>query len=751
MAVDRVSEVLLKYTVDGSSLQRISTANEQVIRLLDKTAKQTLSVEQAAERVNMSLANIARAKAIDQIAVNFHEAERAGIATDEALAQVAETLSLIGASDSEIEQVTRQLVEAADAAERLHDNPLPPVPETPEPSSSSTSSSINFRQLGGFGSQILGATGAGGGQAASLIGNVTAAVTEFNPVMLAATGLFSVGTLALSEYNRQLEQNIENAKLYGDALAQAFLAGTTAQIQAQLAEQQARLEAAQQTRDLLRQEQTTSRAALAQQLDNASSSVTNWLNDAATNIFGTVPTPDISSDNARTIEGYNAAIERQDAIIQDAQTQIDGFNAVLGTNTIAQNDAEAAESARIDALISGTQDAAAAQIRASQLMQTGTSEQVQSAITANRAQMNIYDQARAALVPYAAANENAAAEVERYTGLINQLSDENVRLTNTVLPVIAAREQEIEVTQRLTEDKQKELAVQLAAAEAADAAQKRTNDAYQKYFDAMKATADAQAALAAAQQKEAEITATHETKRTEILADQRAKEDEIRAQTMEAGLKQVEEFERQRLEIERRANATLANARASRDVLAAILAQRQREEDLRKLKESDTKQHAELERAEQKQLDAARAAAVRSLQLEDNRYKAELATQQRATLQKLVDLQNAQNSERALRNAYHNAWLNQQGSAQQASLQGWVAYGNTLIGLAQRVAAAVSGYSGGSSGAGVPSFPPLNVLSPTPYSSTVNNSRVTTINYNTTIDTANNTAVRNLTRAITQY
>lgn len=241
------------------------------------------------------------------------------------------------------------------------------------------------------------------------------------------------------------------------------------------------------------------------------------------------------------------------------------------------------------------------------------------------------------------------------------------------------------------------------------------------YFAALDAEAKARTELFAAQQKEADARAAHAAKVLEIQQNLADKEAELwrkagdetlqaDAKAQQSRLKQDQQYYKQVQDIQRRANATLANAIYARDALAAYLAKQARDEDLRKAKESNDERLKEIDAAleEQKsviakrldeQLKAQRKAADDALRTEADRRRKEAEINNRAIQAALVAAQNA---------AYAAQQIALTGSGGQVVIhtQLWNDLGNIALTGARNLLGAVGGVLSNGISGGTPLFPP---------------------------------------------
>lgn len=223
-----ILDIILKYSVDRASLAQTDAASAHVISLLDKTRRQTLSVEQAAAQFNAELAAIARNRAVDQIAQDFLEAERNGAALSDELEIIARRLSEIGASEDEIRNVARNV--------------------------GSAGRGTSTRRGGLLDTADSGLTAAaqllpgGAGDVARTTADLAQLFSVVGPLGVVAAG----AAVGVDQLNRQLEGSktlLENALDAGDRYYNAILSFTTDAALQEFGDQEARLYYLRQQRD----------------------------------------------------------------------------------------------------------------------------------------------------------------------------------------------------------------------------------------------------------------------------------------------------------------------------------------------------------------------------------------------------------------------------------------------------------------------------------------------------------------------
>ncbi len=194
MSQNSVSEVILKFSLDEQAQRRVLKGVGDVEQILSQTRKRLVSVEDAAAGLNSEFAELARAKAIENLSA---DAIRAASETDDwaaALKRVSTELSAIGASDSEIKQVARSLATAQSSTRggggtRTGGGNVETVD-----------------RLGSTGSQILSGLGQGElANVAGLVGDVAGSIGSLGVAGIAGAAALGAVTIAMAEYNRQID------------------------------------------------------------------------------------------------------------------------------------------------------------------------------------------------------------------------------------------------------------------------------------------------------------------------------------------------------------------------------------------------------------------------------------------------------------------------------------------------------------------------------------------------------------------
>lgn len=192
-AGEKIIALLLKLETDPAAQRKTERDLTGLRELLDKTAKATLTVDQAGEKLNAQFAELTRAKAIDAIADDAVSAAQKTGSWADALERVSQSLSEIGASDGEIAEVARSLENAQRQA-------------SAGASGGRRGAGASLEQFGSTGAQLF--SGLGQGEAANavgLVGDFVGALGTLNPVLLGTVALSGAAALALGQLNSQLD------------------------------------------------------------------------------------------------------------------------------------------------------------------------------------------------------------------------------------------------------------------------------------------------------------------------------------------------------------------------------------------------------------------------------------------------------------------------------------------------------------------------------------------------------------------
>jgi hypothetical protein len=715
------------YSYDPAGERAFVTANQRLVAELDKTRKQQLSVEQAAESMNKELANIARAKAIDQIAL---QARAAAIETGrwrDGIALASRSLSDVGASEAEIKRVTKQIADAAQETNLLFERYQAvkrEIATTPDVSLGGSAGGIARGGVGGGGRGRLGQLGTqlfllpdigipglpGGLSTTELSRGMILADTAMVQLGVSATalatglGLVGGAAIVFGHAIGEVQKELEEAKAAADRFAQRtatnadlIASGATTpdvtlqrdRIREALGVVNEEVEALVTRRDRLRELRFTT--------DPAEVEEFNRLFQEVSAIVGS------------NVTDFQALQEAIDAVTQksiDYGGKLFDLNSLLASGELAANDAAEATTRLVESLRNAADDLAelvrsniAAQAearaesiagefdfrrRAAELRRTGTQEQIDELRQLNVEEFQLNQQLIDQLQVLAPSSKTVAQEVERLIARQAELIFQNQLLASEVEPVVGARDREIAAAQAL-------------------------KDQTDEYFEALTNTTKAQQELLDAQQAYNDVLAESDARLVEIaanLAEREAEAAETRAERIEEveervgeqRAKRAEDLSKRIAKIERDFARSFTEAVGARDALAAEQAKQRRADALKDLQEGQTEQEKELEvslqkqlktieRNYEKQLDAARKAAEKSERQERARRDRELAIAQRAIDQADVQLRNAKNAELAIYQT-HFANLNNTANAGLNTLVN--TFGQGLLTMVQQTQAAFS-------------------------------------------------------------
>lgn len=619
----RVTEVLLDWKIKDGSIQKVAQGTDTIIAALERVEHRALTVEDAAQAMNDEFAKMARAKAVDMIADNALAAARNTDEWSDSLRYVAEQLSAIGATDSEIQQVAHAIANAEEEVQR-YEVALTAAQQRQRALLLKGTSGIGrggsfetLDRIGSLGSQVAGGLGgsAGVGNAAGLIGDIAGGLSAFGAAGGVVAVALGAATVATKAYTDALTANSERANSFADALTQAFETGTQAQINALIRQQEVHIAALTATSQVLEERAEAARSQLAISFDNASADLANFLNQLA----GGAPLA--LRDASISAESYEDALNKNNVEIVLAQAALDAYRVVLEQGTTATAAAADAERDLANARNPLKEIADDYTRRAVDLAQytlqvdNMTAEQRQVEAANIQRQLQILEQLRVAYEKQG--NHAAAAEL---TQQMTRLKDQLEIVTNTT----------------------NTLADQNAALAAIQAALKQQTD---NYFAALEAEVKAQEALFAAREKEREerdkyiedgrkLAQEAQDDLNEIIADGEEKRAEIAEKTQKAIAKIERDYARDRM-----------TAIAERDALAAHQAAIQRQDDIDDTKEDEDERLQEQEKAQQKQIDSLKESITKQAAALDAGYRRQQEITTAAINRAQVDLINAKNQE----------------------------------------------------------------------------------------------------------
>jgi vacuolar-type H+-ATPase subunit I/STV1 len=641
---DRVSELLLRYAVDQGSVSRTISANDSIVQALDRTQRQALTIEDAAERVNAELAEFTRSNALEGIARDASAAAAETGDFNDALFQATQRLADIGASDSEIRRVTRQLLEAEQASEEMRQSldktqssaeQLGRTDASPDLKKGDRADAIE--NLGERTAAIFGGFEGGSelANAAGLLGDLGAAASTLNPLLIAGT--VATGALAaiIGELGRQAEETRAKVEEYTNAqreFADLFATGgTTEDAEAQrereqreldfLSFQRAGLEAARANFEAIQAELdrgVTDPARIEQLLDSRRS--------VEEELF------ELTGQRITSEEELTEALRQNETARNEARANIADINALISSGILSEND-QAAFKAKVQEALPGVFQGIAGDI----------GEGLERAFDFLNGPEGLADVLGDGSV-------KASGAVQEFDALSLALGDMSGAAANAKQAAAEAAEAERELL-----EERKELAAgeYLETLEAEGKARQKATEAAQKLAEAE-------------QQHATNLVRIESDLRTAIgKAEQEADQAEIEARQKAADrlVKIDEKLGEDLAKIRERFNDSIADAEGRRDVDAAIRLRKQRDQELRDREKAAEDQRKEVDEGLREQLriinqryaeqeQRAREAAARARDQEIQRAQQEIATRRAANDQAQVDLVNALNAQRTLWNAY---------------------------------------------------------------------------------------------------
>ena len=679
------AEILFQYTVDRASADR---AAREVARLFEDTRKRALGVDAAAEEMNKRLADIGRNKAIENIVTNARNAAIETGSWSDALEYAAYNLSAIGASEKEIQRVTDQIAKSAQETNILLERyrkvkeEMIATAEVAE-RSGGYGRSGNSRSgiLGRIGTSIINSPDIGPstdiGRALRGLDAVMMSTQASTTSLVASFGLLAPTmagvALAVHNFNEQIKESkqlLDGAITAQDIYYDAVTTMSTAEVQADL-------EARQHRNAILQLQINETRQALESGWDYSIDAV----NDSFGNLIrglglDSIFEPSLGQLADPLMRGLDALGVTPYQAMQEQLTELEGeFNIneqVIGRYTVGlQQNVFAINDARL--AVEDLERAGAAyarsQFEASLQVQQMTSQERDARIS--EINYELYQMQR---------YSNAGIDLGQTTGEMaeraKQLEGELFVLQNTTESFADRAEATALRLEAITEANDNYLDGLEQWGKARDALTK-AQQAYDKAL--LDSIQDQQKIREDAAEKEADIT----RKQADKLADLETNHGEKRADIIADYLNSI-------AEANEKFGVSQANAVGERDALAALRAEQQRIEEIKKAQKQADKQNADTDAQykkqatqAQKQADEqmanARRQAERALQLETQRNNAELQTRQWALQQAQVDLLNAENAKRLLMD---QIYINQQNAAALAGAN----IGNALINGAVRTA-----------------------------------------------------------------
>lgn len=611
--------------------------------LVERILVRLESDQQAANKTKADIAAHQQSlQQLEQRQESLTQAENQARTAEERLARARQSgQSETRDSSEEVELLTRRLREQEEASGRAA-----AAEQRRSQSEGGRGRLESIDRTGAIGSQIAGALGSSEiGNITGFIGDIAGSFSSLGVAGIATAGAVGLVTLGLNEFNKGLEASQSLLKTTLDAQTVYYTA-----VQ-ELSSQQAQEEIARRERDNARLQQQISETENA--IEHAFAYAAQQLGDAgarAADAAGVLPTAQLREH----LNGLKAEFGlNEQAVARLTQG--------LEANAFAANDAaEAAEAAtarqreRDQRWLAGEQ----AYLAADKL----TAEQRQNRI------------------------DDIQREIDSYQFLIDT-GELTAETTNELIDRI----RNLNIEQTAYKNTVESTADRLAAATAAT---ERLKEGTDQVLDATTRYTEARQAAFEAEQRYTEGLEQQQRNIDRINADLQEKERALDAQAASAQIererklgldraKVAEEMQERILAAEERAGRSFSNARARRDVLAAIAADQQRkDEQTQAAKDAqrrldDLKDNAaEQERVERQRLEESqqtqRAAAQRAIQLENEKARAELATRARAAQAAAAQVTNTEQNLLNIQR-YYNGLVEQEayraGAAQVAAYQ----------------------------------------------------------------------------------
>lgn len=747
MATDeRVQRLLVRLESDQQSATRTQADISRYLSSLEAVEQQQKSVDSAYNEARAVEQDLARAReqseritrdGRDELA-RYNQEQREAQYTAGAASAATDDLarSERAATDALLEQETALERGNRLLAERQAARKAATEAEREFASAAQMTATVSATGAAGGGraglSQALGNIGGAiGGRLGGFGGELMSALATLNPAMIAA-GVAGIGLAAALDH---VQKGFEETRQAGEEFArrsqeiseQAASGATTADIEQQITRLEAARTGVQSYIDLLtstKERIDNIRAAYAdsnaeiRRLTDLLPGATNYeaVAQQIRDVQQSQETLRASEANAleqlRVISGgvitsYDSigeAITKNEGYIADATQSIELYNNAIVAGMFAYNDATAAmdvfkANAR-DAFLGGLgfindwaegqreqrqlaaeeqADALRAEFafrqQAAQLRESGTSAQLDSIYLLNEQEQTLNAERIRRLMPLADASESVAAEIEALTERQAELTMQNRILRESVEPIIKQREREAAAAQ------QQKTAVDdlMTATTAYVTAQEKAGEAFASYQEAISKHEDklAQIALELA---EREDTLRAQAARDVVEAESRAASERVKV---------VEDLQDRLLDIERQAARNYENASARRDVLGAIQAmqqaqdQREREQKNAQKRIDDLDDQLEEQAKVQKQrldeqLRVARDAANKALRQEVERANAEIRLRGQAYQQSLVAVQNAEYARMSIQQYYYGLMIDAAYQAGAAQVQAYRAGAATM-------------------------------------------------------------------------
>ncbi len=345
-AAEKYVKNILQWDYDRQSITRTLNANKQIEQSLTTVEAREKEVAAAAKRMEVSLSEAVRGRYFDRLADEAARGERGARSLARAFAEV-------GATDSEIDRVTRSIERMTTASARA------------QRSGSNILGAAD--RFGTVGSQIF--SGLGNSElanAAGLLGDVASAATTMNPALLGTVAAGGAVALVMGELTRQFEASKKAAEEYAKrqmTLAELVASGATS------ADIQERINSVQAARDVLAQ-QAQSLAALRdevlQVIPNSASESAARTRQAIARATGGSDDPifaamnaifkrasELTGQNIQDMSQLQLAVGALSASTTTYVSQIYDLNTLLRSGALTYNDNKAAVEGFTEAFKSG--------------------------------------------------------------------------------------------------------------------------------------------------------------------------------------------------------------------------------------------------------------------------------------------------------------------------------------------------------------------------------------------------------------
>ena len=360
-------------------------------------------------------------------------------------------------------------------------------------------------------------------------------------------------------------------------------------------------------------------------------------------------------DDLGLVNGHVKAAEEQlassDQTIMRLEADVQAYNNALNSTEVAANDAAEALRRQAEANLKFAEQSASQQLELLRLTRNSTPEQVRDQIQAYQDQIEVTTSENVRLAQLSA-HALIAGNTEVYDTYQQQIADNllaiedwrysNEQLRDSILPIVEAQERQKQLVQGLTDQNEQYLKSLEQDVAARQAIFEATKSLAEETEQNLKNLADIEQ-----EARDARFEALQESEAQRQEEEQKAAEQEIKA---------LRDHNRRVQEINDKANLTIREAEARRDVAAAKLAERQRQEELKKentsyqdrlltIDENLQKQYAKIDASYDKQLAKIDDAARKAQDKEAERHRKEAAIRQHAYDEAEVQLRNAMNAQ----------------------------------------------------------------------------------------------------------